>query len=97
MWEISALRFVSSVFRPITKYLKHKRILKRAKPDLFTVISRNENEELVYTSGEVLGLTLLSVQIKGYQVVDISNTTGSFDINLFKIINITERTSKPWS
>jgi len=96
MWEVSALKIAASLFKPITKYVRHRTILKRASPDLFTVISRNENEELLYTSGEVLELTLLSVKIRGYQVQDRFNKNGSFELKLFKIINITERKSPPW-
>lgn len=87
----SCLRLI----KPLNRYVRSRLILKRAKPNHFTIISKTENEELIYTSGEVISLGFRTVKVRGYQVMDWFNENGDFEISLLSIIRVTERDKAP--
>lgn len=93
MWLIQAGKIIFPFIKPIYKYLKNRRKIKKLKPGSFSVVTKTNNDESLYTSGEVISVGILSVKIRGTEQMTFYEKHGDFEIKIFNIINIAENGS----
>ena len=72
----------------IIEHIKKYDYLRKAKPMTFTIGTKTNVGSILFTTGRVVSINLLTVIVEGYQVDDPVSTNGIFKISLHKISGI---------
>ena len=80
----SVFKYVLNIF----KYTKNYLYLRKAEPMTFTIGTKSDVGSTLFTTGRVISINLITVEIEGYQVNHPVTMNGIFKISLHKISGI---------